>query len=572
MVFRPSLSLQANLEGKMTDQTHAVEAMEGVEISTASTDLADLPGDVFAMIIENLEAWDIVRCQMVSSAWLQAFSAPEFLRINLKKYLPTREARHLIPDTLLPNSPRESDAMWRTTFSKIAGRYFHLTHGKPRTIQKHKTAVPERSEPTNWFPVNCWEYHESQPGGRLHYLQSAEPHENPDTRPGEQAYLFNHAFWSYEDGLLGFAPGRPFNFAYDAAEVPMHSPSTNFAIIVLDLKSQHGVQVPFDVKDRVVRNLRLKDRTLIIEWAEKAPYHALNDSEVVHRHFATCYDVKPHPTSSGGTACRWTVTFRSEWKLHFLGLPLNHQDRFFSTHTKDHYAVYLWQPNRSMYTGDEEQPIECLLIWDIAQPRQYMPSLDPGGNNHPGGLRRGPYLVARFDYRLLEHYGIRQHSSPSLIKFSLDSEQHTITVHENSCIAGQGYFDPAERLWCVKTTNIPFRGEGPHLQRECDGKLPPYRGNCSMETSDVLDPEPWFLGIMDVVDEKADVRFSLVQSVFTGKDVHNMAFVRIWALQRMATLDEATTRQIAHMGKIAGDERFLVGQNDSQEIVVLRFD
>jgi hypothetical protein len=555
----------------MTAQGQIVKAMERVRINTASTSLVDLPGDVFAMIVENLEAWDIVRCQMVSSAWLKAFSAPEFLRINLKRYLPARDVCLLIPNTLQPISAQESYALWKTTFSKIACRYFHLTHAKPRTIQKHKTAVPEKPQLADWFPVSCWEYHESQPGGRLHYQKSLESGENPYGSPRVQPYLFNHAFWSYEDGLLVFVPKQPCSFIYDAAEVPVHSPSTNLAIIILDLESQHGVQVPFDVDNRVVRNLRLKDRTLIIEWAEKAPYHALNDSEFVHRHFATCYDVKPQPASSSATACGWTIVFRSEWKIHFLGLPLNQRDRFFSTHTKDHYALYLWQPNRSMYTGDEEQPIECLLIWEIAQPREYMPSLDPGGKYHPEDSQVGPHMVARFDYRLLEHYGIRQQSSPSLIKFSLDSERHSITIYENACTTGQGYFDPAEQWWRARTTNILFRAEGPHLQRECNGKLPPYRGNCSMETSDVPYLEPWFRAIMDVVDEKANVRFSLLESVFTGKDVHNTAFIRICALERVATLDEATTRQIAHMGKIAGDERFLVGQNDKQDIVILRF-
>lgn len=93
-----------------------------------------------------------------------------------------------------------------------------------------------------------------------------------------------------------------------------------------------------------------------------------------------------------------------------------------------------------------------------------------------------------------------------------------------------------------------------------------------MESCDILESEPWFIGVMDVFDAEADVRFSLAESVFTGREVHNTPFVRIRALGNMATLDESTTRQIAHMGKIAGDERFLIGQNDSQEVVVLRFD
>lgn len=545
--------------------------MEKMNIVTGPIGLPDLPGDVFTLIIEHLEAWDVVRCQMVSSAWSQAFSAPELLRIIMKKYPHAQEAPQLISRTKLAASDEESDLLWMTTFNQLACRYFHLTHGRPRTIEKHRTAVAELSLP-HLFPVSCWEYHESQPGRRLHHLNALEPRGRQELAPGEQTYLFRHAFWSYEDGLLVFIPAKPFAFDYHPAAVPARSPPVTFAIMMLDLKSQYGLEIPFDMKDRVVRNLRLKDHALIIEWAEKEYYHALNDSETVHRHFVTCYDIKPQLNFTGGTACRWSITFRSEWKLHFLGLPLNAQDRFYSTHTKDHYAVYLWQPNRSMYTGDEEQPIECLLVWDIAQPHQYMPSLDPGRKDQPEDVRDGPHIVCRFDYRLLQHYGIRQQSSPSLMKFSLNSEQQTITVYENVRISGQGYFDPAERLWCARSTTILFRGEGPHMQREWEINLPPYRGNCSMETAGVLEPEPWFLGIMDVVDEKAYVRFSLAESAFTSKDVQNSAFLRIQALGIMATLDEATTKQIAHTGKVAGDEHFLVGQNDSQEVVVLRFD
>jgi hypothetical protein len=556
----------------MSDQRQSEEAMESLESAIKPFDLPDLPGDVFVLIVEELEAWDISRCQMVSRAWLKVFSVPEFLRTSIKKYPQAREARQLISNGLLAASDQQSNARWRTMFNKIACRYFHLTNGKPRRIQKLKTAVPERLRLLYWFPVSCWEYHESQPGGRLYHSNPLEHWESHETHPGQQTYLFRHTFWSYDDGLLVFVPAQPYTWQYDGSKMPVQSPSSIFPIMVLDLESQRAFPVPFDINDRVVRNLRLKNQTLIVEWAEKDPYHALNDSEDVHRHFVSCYDVKLESTPSDATAFRWSVVFRSEWKLHFLGLPLNHRDRFFSTHTKDHYAVYLWQPNRSMYTGDEEQPIECLLIWDIAHPRQYMPSSDPGGKDQPADDHCGPHIVSRFDYRLLQHYSIRQQSSPSLIKFSLNSEQHSITVRENACVAGQGYFDPAERLWCARTTTILFVGEGPHIQREWDGNLPPYRGNCSMETCDILQPEIWFLGIMDVVDEEAEVRFSLSESVFTGRDVQNTAFVRIRALGRMATLDESTTRQIASMGRIAGDERFLVGQNDSQEIVVLHFD
>lgn len=538
---------------------------------TSSSSLADLPGDIFVQIIENLEAWDIIRCQLVSKTWRDVFSDPEFLRIAIRRYQHAKEVRQLASDESTP-AARQAIFQYSTIFNKIACRYFHLTHGKARSIQKYKTAIPARVRLTNWLPVSPFEYHESQPGGRLYHLNPLEPCEIHETRPGERIHLFKHSFWSYEDGLLVFAPGKPLQFGYDGHANSNQNGSANFAIMVLDLESQHRYQVPFDIVGRVVRNFRLNDRTLIIEWAEADAYHALNDLEYVHRHFASCYDVQKLPKSAGASCCTWTVTFRSEWKLHFLGLPLNSRDRFFSTHTKNHYAIYLWQPNRSMYTGDEEQPIECLHIWDITQPRQYRPSQDPGGKNQPGDVSGGPHIISRLNYRQLGYYCIRQQSSPGLMKLYLDSEQLTITVRETACISGQGYFDPAERLWCTTSTTILFRGEGPHLRRSWDGNLPPYRGNCSMESSNVLDSETWFLPIMDVVDEKADVRFSLAESVFTGRDVHNTPFVRIRALGKMATLDESTTMQIAYMGKIAGDEQFLLGQNESQEIVVLRFD
>lgn len=556
----------------MKGQDQAEVAMKKLKIASESTSVPGLPADVFVLIIEHLEVWDIVRCQMVSTAWFKAFSKPEFLRILLRKYLHVREARHLISNGLLAPLANGSDLRWRETFNKVACRYFHLTHGRPRTIQKYKTAIPSQMRLGHWFPVSAWVYHESQPGGRLAHLTPPDPYESHKLCLGERGYLFRNAFWSYEDGLLVFVPAQPVNVGHHTDQMLRESASATFVFVMLDLESRRGLQVPFDINGKVVRNLRLKERTLIIEWAEKDPYHALNNSEYVHRHFASCYDIKPQTNVDGEIAGRWTITFRSEWKLHFLGLPLNHQDRFFSAHTKDHYAVYFWQPNRSMYTGDEEQPIECLIIWEIAQPRRYLPSMDPGGKHKPGNVRGGPLIVFRFDYRSLQHYGIRQGSSPSLIKFLLDSAQHTITFRENVCIAGQGYFDPAERLWCARTTTILFRGEGPHLRREWDGNLPAYRGNCSMETSDVPEPDARFLSIMDVVDDKAPVRFSLAETVFTGRDAQNMAFVRIRALESMATLDESTTKQIAHIGKIAGDERFLIGQNDSHEIVVLRFD
>ena len=311
-------------------------------------------------------------------------------------------------------------------------------------------------------------------------------------------------------------------------------------------------------------------------------FHRLNESEQVHRHFATCFDVisegceyahgvLPSPDR------RWTIAFRNEWKLHFLGLPLNTRDRFFSTHNKQHYSIYFWQPNRSMYTGDEERPIESLFVLDISAASTYQPSTDPTSHNRPrdyGTNNAGPQILARFSFRELDHFGVRQHNAPSLTKLMLDSEAKAVIVRENICVEGQGYFDPALRSWKATTTSIPFVGEGPHFRKEWDGYLPPYRGNCTMETEDIVDPE-WdknFLGIMDVVDWKAEVRFTLTETVFGGHTIPNETLLKIECLgQDAVTMRGDLTKQVAHMGRIQGDERFLIGQNATQEIVVLSF-
>ena len=535
--------------------------------------LPDLPDDVFLLIIDHLEAWDFVRSRRVSKSWQKVFSEPEYLRVMLKKYSFAGDIRDFSSNGAFSNPAEASDVDWRGIFNEIAARYFHLTHGKARSVARYKSAVPEHVRLAHWHPVSPWEYHESQPGGRLYHQSPLNPYDNHPNRPGERAYLFRPSFWSYEDGLLVYSPPKQPEYKWDARKnitVPVQ-----LALVLIDLQTNAQYPVPFDLTKRVIRNFRLKERTLIVEWAEETSWHALNDLERVHRHYASCYDVSLD--SSDSRLRKWTITFRSEYKVHFLGLPLNSRDRFFSVHTRTHYLIYFWQPNRSMYTGDEELPIESLFVWDISHPSKYLPSLDPAGRKKPDPPSSseepcGPFMISRFSFRDLDHFGIRQHSAISLMSFALDSNAETVSVRENVCVAGQGYFDPAERLWCARTISFPFHAQGPHLRREWDGNLPPYRGNGSMESADVLEAEKWFLGIMDVVDTAAKVRLSLVETVFTGQFADNKKLIRIEALgMRPVVLDDEMAREVCHMGRIAGDERFLVGQNANQEVIVLRF-
>ncbi|KAI1623168.1 hypothetical protein EDD37DRAFT_610481 [Exophiala viscosa] len=516
--------------------------------------IADFPEDVFLLLLSDLAAWDVASCQRVCKSWRTAFTKDEYIRVALQRYPHASEVRNLPPGALhFHNSPHTIS--WQDLLLEIASRYHSLSKGTASSVTKYAMAPLEQLG--DWFPVGQWDYHESQPVGRLYYdtvhLSKVSP----------KPYLFRPTLWTYDDGLLVYAPAR-------CTEAP-YFPET---LALLDLSTGTKTPIPFSNRGKIIRNIRLKDRTLIVEWAEKDPFHNLNAMEQVNRHFANCFDVRRSDKGS------WTVTWRSEWKMHFLGLPPNYHDRFFSTHTSTHYAVYFWQPNRSMYTGDEEMPIESLSVWDISTPSNYAPSSDPSGKYRPPA-KEGPYIVSRYSFMDMEFWGVRQHATVSLMSLGIDSETCSLTVRENVGVTGQGYFDPAERLWCAKTTTFPFCGEGPRLYREWDGHLPPYRGHCSMESADVEESERWFLPVMDVVDTKAGVKLSLVETCFSGQSVDNKLVVRLKtgchesdeseSGSEWVTLDDGLTEQVCAMGRITGDERWVVGQNERMEIVVVKF-
>ena len=135
---------------------------------------------------------------------------------------------------------------------------------------------------------------------------------------------------------------------------------------------------------------RRRHAILVVEWCEEQGHHELDGFEAAHRHFATAFDVtaapRPPPSRAArGRSSPWQVSFRSEWKTHYLGLPLSHQDRFLSTHNATHYAVYIWQPTRSPW--GEDAPLERLIVWDISQPSPYRPSRDPSTDSAHWALR-----------------------------------------------------------------------------------------------------------------------------------------------------------------------------------------
>jgi hypothetical protein len=99
-----------------------------------------------------------------------------------------------------------------------------------------------------------------------------------------------------------------------------------------------------------------------------------------------------------------------------------------------------------------------------------------------------------------------------------------------------------------------------------------------MESADVEESERWFLPVMDVVDSRAGVRLSLVETCFSGQSVENKLVVRAKVEEAeggdegtWAALDDEVACEVSSMGRIAGDERWLIGQNERLEVVVLKF-
>lgn len=539
-------------------------AILGATMATAKTmkfSLPDLPEDCFLPILEYLRIYDVARCQMVSKAWRDTFTDPLYMRMVLKKH---EDSRELKGEAWMDYG---TDKL-ASTFRRLASRYYHIASGKIRTLNRHKLAPSEQRG--DFVPIGQWDYHESQPGGRL-YFENAATHLSR-LNMAAKPYLFRSTMWTYDDGLLVYAP----------EQVPPDAPRTHI-LALLDLSTGFHFSIPFDITSKIIRNIRLANMTLIVEWAERDPFHSLNDMEQVNRHFASCFDVNP----SGTSPATYKILPRNEFKLHFLGLPLmSNRDRFFSTHTAQHYAIYFWQPNRSMYTGDEELPIESLFVWDISATSTYRPSLDPSGQNRPMDSRKGPHILARFPFNELEFLGIRQHSQISLMSLSLDSATKSLSWRENVCEAHPGYFDPSGRWWRSRITTFPFVGAGPHYVGEYSENLPPYRGHSTMESAALEDGEiqKWFVPIMDVVDPKTSVRISLVETCFTGWMMENRLVLRVgapWLKDDRPEVegdegfvvlkDDAATREVSAMGRIAGDERWVLGQNERMEITVLRF-
>ena len=302
-------------------------------------DITELPLDIFLLILSHLSPATCIRCRAVSRQWRHTFTSDDISLLLLRWNFPRcRELRLAKAAALLSASPRrlpwlairssaaaelaalaEKPPPWSATFAVVACRYHHLHQARPRLVQKIRMSGHDRNKPSllSFRGVATWN----------RFLRLDDKTAN---------FHYPDPAWSYsqEDGVLVYPADVTSGGADETEDGNIYQ--------VLDLASGTRATVPFDVRQKHVRRVRLAQGVLVFEWAEALPYHQLNDREVVHRHFVTAFDVVHAPTvqpeklpaSSASSTLEnspewsWQVTFRSEWKLHFLGLPLNRSGQY----------------------------------------------------------------------------------------------------------------------------------------------------------------------------------------------------------------------------------------------------
>lgn len=476
-----------------------------------SHDLAFLPTDIFWMVLVSLKTSDIVRCRRVSRVWKEAFSDSTALLSYLKIKFPwTEEAQQPTNGSSLCGN------LGMQLFDQVASRHHYLKRGKPRSIQKYQMEDDTIMKTHEWYPVRPWNSHAS------HRDRAVD-------RP------FSEAFWTVEDNLLVY-PSDQKRF-----------------LLLMDLETDRQFTVPFTLNGKVVRRLRLQKRVLVIEWADQKAFNDLKNT--VHCHFASSFDVTKSEDDD------WKISPRNEWQLMSSGRPLRSSDRFFSSHNNTHYVIYIWQRK-------PKDPSRALFVWDISQKSSYRPSSDSTGKLRDEAPDDSPSIISSFGLQELESFGIQHWAHLSIQKLDITDDCHSIEITQNICFI----FDvqtPFEQDSTSLTmiTSIPMTGNGPHVRR-VGGLLPPYRGNFHAEILDAEDfmVQPWS-SIIAEIHSKYGAWFTLY-----FRDPASATRTTYLAIDTPYFNVDFKNRDFTGSGKLAGCERYLVGQNNNQELVIYHFD
>lgn len=384
-------------------------------------EIIDLPHDLFLLIVAHLSARALVRCRRVSRRWRDALTDQAFCLQLMKWHFPRcREMRIAYEH----DDSKATD--WTAMLTTVARRYHHLRTATPRSVDKIRIGTARGKNDDGhhhdnggddaaaaFFAVGTWD----------RYLRLDDK---------EAPFHYPAPSWCYhqDDAVLVYHM-HPDDVAADDNQV--RSYYYPWRLLDVETGATHEVPFPHDPGERIVRRVRLHDGVLVFEWCERRSYHQLNDRERCHRHFVTAFDLVRTPTGDGDGGV-WTMTPRAEWKLHFLGFPLNAHDRFLSAHTATHYVVYVWQPNRSPW--GEDDPIESVVVWDIS-------------------AAAAPRIVRRMTWSTLTFYGVRQRLTPKLRHLALDTHNVYFVEEEHRWAQGGHSSLTPPRGHLVRCTGIP---------------------------------------------------------------------------------------------------------------------
>ncbi|KAF4922223.1 hypothetical protein CGCVW01_v005443 [Colletotrichum viniferum] len=538
--------------------------------------LTDLPDTLFLDILTHLKPREIVVHRRVSRASYAALTRPDLSQALLHVFFPRslecRTVRCQIssasesqpalgPTTELGTEP---DSDWPSIFASVARRYHSLTSGTYHTL----TTISVLQDAKCFYPFNPW-------NRTLRRDKMTFPLQLPDRR------------WTYSDGIIIYpAPSSPPVFK------------------ALDLSSNSETTVPFDWSSKIVRRVRLSHAFLVIEWAEEDGSHPLNDSETAHRHFASAFTVTTtssplHPSASSPPI----VEFRSEWKIHYLGLPLSPSDRLFSTHNATHYALYAHQPTRSPW--GEDTPLERLVVWSLNGASQYRPSLDPSSTHKPT-TDAGPEIVLRLTNGDLDRWGIRQRDTPRLMRLVLDTTHEArggnvvLQEEDHQWAAGPQSSETPPARHFLRSTGVPLTALGPAWVDECGAEGDAERSFCPASSSSSSSPgratgapcwrheEFPYLTVAEVVDEAVGVRVCgrrcfAMETVSASVDGSFSAGGGGGTTTAEAVEDGGDAgraevqfpddmwRAVMSGAALAGDERWVVGEDSAGDVSVVRF-
>ena len=396
--------------------------------------LTNLPPCLFLEIISYLTPKDIIRCRALSSTLQQALLQFETSIALILDHFPRSREGRLLRERIARGEDvyLEQSFKWADVYARLARRYYYLGHAKPRTVTK----IPVHQCMSCLRGVTPW-----------NKVLSV----NEKTMP---VYDWE-PMWTLDpdQGLLVY-------------------PTAKREFMARDLESGRTMTVPFPLRNRVVRRTRLKDGILVFEW------HVLNsanpNSDGPYKHYTTSFDVKKKNQDND-----WEISFRAEWNLHPAGSPMSHRARFFSTHNKTHYAVYIWEPLQSPWADGD--PSESLAIWEFGLPTNTRASKD---NNlcceRDPATGKGPLMVRDIRTSQMKDLRIAQDIAPSLRGLAMDSETwdqqtnsgcgHIFLIEEEHVWAtGPHSNGEPPRQHTVKSVGVPVVGEGPIWLNECLG-------------------------------------------------------------------------------------------------------